>query len=227
MKKLNSNFKVIMALILALSILLLPIDTLALVGADGGATPDEAVETKSDDMELVDTGASLFDGDGSQANPYIIASADDWNALADSVLDGNSYADQYIELTEDITVTRGVGGGLSGNNIVSPFSGTFDGGGHTLTVNIETGATCAAPFFDVAGTTTIKDLKVDGYVKGGGHPGGLVGGATGTLKIETVLVSTDVSGSIVGGIIGHGFLSDITMISCAYSGNLQASSWSG
>ena len=183
------------------------------------------VKLNNGEAELVEP--SLFDGSGTEEKPYLIRSVHDWNTLADSVLGGNSYADKCFKLTDDITVTRGIGGGLSSNDIVAPFSGTFDGGGHTLTVNIETGAVCAAPFFDVAGTTTIKNLRVDGYVKGGGHPGGLVGGATGTLKLENVLVTADVSGSIVGGIIGHGFVSDITMDSCAYTGNLQASNWSG
>ena len=174
-----------------------------------------------------DVGSGTLAGDGSQGSPYLIASAADWGTLADSVLAGNTFAGKFVKLTADITVTRGVGGGLTSNDIASPFCGTFDGDGHTLSANIETSALCAAPFQSVSGTTVIKNLRVDGYVKGNGHPGGLVGAVSGTLKIENVWVSADVSGGIMGGFIGHGFLSDITVDTCAFTGNLTAGNWSG
>ena len=79
--------------------------------------------------------------DGVTTSPYIynpcitnITSAADWNAFASRVNRGiDAYDGLTVTLAADISVTNMVG-------IVSnPFSGTFEGGGHSLVVDISAG----------------------------------------------------------------------------------------
>lgn len=137
------------------------------------------------------------------AQTLTINSQSDWDTFASNP--GN-YA--IVELnTNNVTV--------SNSNMVgtdsAPFTGTFDGQGHTLNVNIESVAQGAAPFHYISGAT-IKNLTVAGSVTAGQHHGsGLVGFAwSGTNTIENCRVSTNVTNNItetnnyIGGIVGHG-----------------------
>ncbi len=187
-------------------------------------------------LRLFDTAivasAADFEGDGSATSPYLIASAADWNALADAVNSGESYSGKYFKLTEDISVSTMIGKNNHGGGSHIPFSGTFDGDGHVLTVNINSTSTHgAAPFCGVQ-NAVIKNLKVEGSVVGGIHSSGLVGTTSsndsGTLTIENVVVNVDVSGNThLGGVVGHGFGTNITLKNVSYGGKVAGTSFSG
>ena len=79
---------------------------------------------------MVAQGTWAWDGHGTQSDPYLIQSIQDWKDLASQVAAGNNQDDEFFRLTTDLD--------LEGNNIGSEskaFSGTFDGDGHTLTYN--------------------------------------------------------------------------------------------
>ena len=188
-------------------------------------------------LRLFDTAvtasAADFEGDGSATSPYLIASAADWNILADAVNSGESYSGKYFKLTEDISVSTMVGRNNHDSAVaLKPFSGTFDGGGHILTVNINSTSTHgAAPFCGVQ-NAVIRNLKVEGSVVGGIHSSGLVGTTSsndsGTLTIENVVVNVDVSGNThLGGVVGHGFGTDITLKNVSYGGKVAGTNFSG
>ena len=187
-------------------------------------------------LRLFDTAvtasAADFEGDGSATSPYLIASAADWNALANAVNSGESYSGKYFKLTEDISVSTMIGKNNHGGGSHIPFSGTFDGDGHVLTVNINSTSTHgAAPFCGVQ-NAVIKNLKVEGSVVGGIHSSGLVGTTSsndsGTLTIENVVVNVDVSGNThLGGVVGHGFGTNITLKNVSYGGKIAGTSFSG
>lgn len=187
-------------------------------------------------LRLFDTAvtasAADFEGDGSATSPYLIASATDWNALSDAVNSGESYSGKYFKLTEDISVSTMIGKNNHGGGSHIPFSGTFDGDGHILTVNINSSSTHgAAPFCGVQ-NAVIKNLKVEGSVVGGIHSSGLVGTTSsndsGTLTIENVVVNVDVSGNThLGGVVGHGFGTNITLKNVSYGGKIAGTSFSG
>lgn len=70
-------------------------------------------------------------GAGTEDDPYLISSADDWNKFASNVSVGFNYSGKYVKLTEDISVTT-----MVGNSETNSFQGTFLGDGeHTLTFN--------------------------------------------------------------------------------------------
>ncbi|WP_226995304.1 DUF5977 domain-containing protein, partial [Candidatus Symbiothrix dinenymphae] len=97
-------------------------------------------------------------GSGTSADPYLITSKADWDAVAAQVNNGwNNYQDKYFVLTEDLTgITT-----IIGTNAGSPFMGKFDGWGHEVNVNI----TASYAFNGVFGrisNSTIKNLGVTG-----------------------------------------------------------------
>ena len=99
---------------------------------------------------LMVQGASAWSGSGtSSGDPYLIASPADWETLATST---DEHSDKFFKLTADITVTT---------MRTKTFSGTFDGGGNTLTFNYTATEEEVAPFRYITGAT-IKNLRVAG-----------------------------------------------------------------
>ncbi|MGM9703091.1 MAG: hypothetical protein ACI3YZ_06030 [Prevotella sp.] len=72
----------------------------------------------------------IIEGDGTEANPYIINSEADLKNLQEMVNNGNEVAGKYFRLDADI-----FGGNIStiGESSDKPFKGHFDGNGHTIT----------------------------------------------------------------------------------------------
>ncbi|MBQ8836367.1 MAG: family 78 glycoside hydrolase catalytic domain [Clostridia bacterium] len=134
-----------------------------------------------------------------------IGTAEEFAAL----MNGTSPWSGDYKLTEDIDLT-----GLAQTpigNATTPFTGTFDGDGHTISgINIIGTANDVGLFGVVGGTAAdpavIKNLTISGQINGATFSaiGGLVGKVTGCLEIDNVtnkcIVST--SGDQVGGIIG-------------------------
>ena len=165
--------------------------------------------------------------DGVTTNPYIynpcitnITSAADWNAFASRVNRGiDAYEGLTVSLAADISVTNMVG-------IVSnPFSGTFEGGGHSLVVDISAGGAAGATFGNIRGAT-IRNLNVSGSVTGGRHSAGLVATCvnTSTNTISGCNVSVVVSNAeYAGGIVGHGgnVNENLSIKDCVFSGTIS------
>ena len=135
-------------------------------------------------------GVWAWDGSGTQNAPYCIQNAADWQELADKVAAGESYSGKYFRLTADIDL-----GGVSVGGELQPFSGTFDGDGHTLTYNRGTSASgtptyvdeYCAPFVLLEGAT-IRHLNVTGSIysdhKQGAGIASLIDGSKPTTLID-------------------------------------------
>ena len=154
---------------------------------------------------------SGLDGKGTADEPYLISSTDDWNILAQYTADGGVTSGKFFKMTDDITVSTSV----------RHFSGTFDGGGHTLTLD-----NCTSSPFTINGAT-IRNLKTAGTVSGGRHISGLVGGVSGTADnlIENCNVAATIttSDTYCGGFIGHGGNSaKVTISDCVFSGTINS-----
>ena len=158
-----------------------------------------------------------LEGAGTADSPYLIQSDDDWICFC-HIFD--TYGSSVIKLTSNINVTT-----IAGSNAV-PFTGTFDGDGYTMNVNINDNSEAGtAPFRYIQGAT-IRNLVATGSVTSNkNHTAGLVGGVkAGASTIENCLVSVNVNcGVYCGGIVGHGLGSTLTMTGCAYTGTLATS----
>ena len=155
-------------------------------------------------------------GSGTEQDPYQIGTVVDWNNLAEYVAAGNNCEGLYFEMTNDIsTVTMPIGRQTgSANSTRQRFAGIFDGGNHTLTVNInsEDGSgqyantkKCCAPFAFTQ-NVTIKNLHVTGTIETKSQfASGLVGQSgpdnqqsLGTCNIENCHVSVTFVGNTDG-----------------------------
>ena len=124
-------------------------------------------------------------------NNFDIATKDDWKEFRELVHDGHSNLD--AKMTADVDLDRNIV--LVGNDIVK-YSGTFDGQGHTLTVNWNRTGYSIAPFGGVNGAT-IKNLHVKGQITAsGGNLSGLIlfadGGKT---SVSGCVIDMDLKGS--------------------------------
>ena len=146
-----------------------------------------------------------------------IASSAAWNVFASRVNRGlNTYSGLTVTLAADITVTTTVG------TLNHPFCGTFNGNGHTLTVNINGSERGTAPFSHISGAT-ISNLTVAGTVTSSGyHTSGLVGICDGVCAILGCIVTADVNAdNYAGGIVGHGGNDTLTITDSVYSGTIS------
>ena len=116
--------------------------------------------------------ALAWEGSGTEAEPYLIEHIGDWRELDSRVRGGETFSGQFFTLKADIDVE-----GVSVGTDQRPFSGTFNGGGNTLTYNRGTssaeGATYVgdfcAPFVRLDGAT-IRYLQVTGRATSAGIP---------------------------------------------------------
>ena len=124
-------------------------------------------------------------------NNFDIATKDDWKEFRELVNDGHSNFD--AKMTADVDLDRDIV--LVGTDI-NKYSGTFDGQGHTLTVNWNQTHYSIAPFGGVNGAT-IKNLHVKGKITAsGGNLSGLIlfadGGKT---SVSGCVIDMDLKGS--------------------------------
>ena len=71
-------------------------------------------------------------GTGTEADPYQIAAAEDYQTVYDLVAAGYAFKDQYLAQTKDVTLAEGWK--PIGSDSSNRFSGHLDGQNHTLTV---------------------------------------------------------------------------------------------
>ena len=170
-----------------------------------------------------------FVGDlGTETNPVLLYSTTDWENVRTMTQN-----DQTVnaKMMNDIAITT-----MMGSND-HPFMGTFDGNGHTLNVTMpdDYGTSHKAPFC-LVGNATIKNLVVDGTIRGGIHSSGLVGYVANgsSLTIENCRVKASVSarpnisglninGPHIGGFVGHGRNATIAINGCLFDGTLETS----
>ena len=154
-------------------------------------------------------------------NYYVLRSSADWDKFRQLVIDAQGVSEVNAIMDADITTSNACA------TADSPYTGTFIGNGHNLNIKIISEANYRAPFTYVK-DATFRDLRVNGYVIGSLHPGGLIGRTNGssTVHIERVWVSTNVTShtDYVGGIIGHADVASIYMNDCRYDGTLTAKS---
>ena len=113
----------------------------------------------SQTFEVID---GYLQGEGTMEDPYLIEDEHDWTVLTHKVFLGID-VDKYYKLDTDLSIGTQEPLTTIVGTADHPFSGHFDGGFHTLTVNINRTADYAAPFGVIYGAT-IENLAVKGTV---------------------------------------------------------------
>lgn len=206
-------------------------------GADGTAVSYTTTGANTVTFSMPNTNVTVapafieFTGDGTAEDPYNISSKGAWNVLARLVSYGSANA--CAKLTADIDLGEGTYAGMIGTADY-PYSGTFDGQGHTVTVNYTTynsNTTRVAPFRYISGAT-IKNLNTAGtFNVVNKFVGGIVANAiTSASTIEncrsSVVIASSVSGDGThGGLVA--LVSDgatVAINDCIFDGSITGSS---
>ena len=154
-------------------------------------------------LSAVMPAAVTLAGSGSQDDPYLINSAEDFAAITWQNSSG------YFKLTDNITVTKPCD---------ATFKGTFDGDGHTVTLQLDVTSGNAGLFAKTGSGAVIKNVIVDANVTSSVYSytsqyygvAGLVGYVDGKTTIDHCGVTGTVKGTstsssyaaYIGGLIG-------------------------
>ena len=158
---------------------------------------------------------------------YEIASKEDWKAFCDIVGSGQNTVD--AKMTKDIDLGSDIF--MVGNH----YSGTFDGQGHTLTINWNGGSDSdIAPFYTVDGAT-IKNLRTEGKINSSTHfLSGLICNAYGTTTISGCVSNVNITSSYdKGGCNAAGMIecvrdnAKVTITDCLVKGKFTATTKNG
>ena len=149
---------------------------------------------------------------------YLIGSEQDWRNFASLIY---TIPTANARLTANISVTTMVGDSDS-----HCYSGTFDGQGHTLTVDYSGNDfdTRSAPFSHVKGAT-IRNLIVTGNCGTAGRAAGIVGECSSLSTVTNCVSSVTIDGGpYIGGISigGHYHIEG-----CLFNGTINGTSQSG
>lgn len=183
--------------------------------------PTEDEETQEQQEPAEEVPVSRFARSGGAALALAegtVSSAKEFAAMEPS---GN------YQLTEDITVTAPYGNDITG---FTGFTGTFDGNGHTVTLDITASTANVGLFSKLAGGAVVKNVITAGSVtvdhtNKKSYVGGIAGYANAyenPILIENCKNTAAISGyKAVGGILGQGTNTNgITIYSCANTGTI-------
>ena len=201
-------------------------------------------------------------GDGSAEKPYKISTADQLAGLSylvynnavessDVTTSGSTnyiFSGKYFEQTANIDLLLyywqpiGIRYTREGTRKYNYFSGSYDGGGHTVSgIFTPAGSSSAYSYqglfgyiysSDSANPVSIQNLGViDSLIQGGSNLGGVVGYAGLYATITNCyntgsVTSTATSNSYVGGVVGYAYVSNsgtITITNCYNTGDVNGS----
>lgn len=195
--------------------------TYYLMGLDANAAKNDACYAPA--ITKVTVVGSTEPGKDADGN-YLIGSAEELLWFQDYVAKNPNTA-VNAALTANVSLAS-VGSRWSG---INGFTGTFDGRGHTITMD-------GAPLFTTLGneyskaTTVVTDLTIAGKVQNdkGDYTGGLANFVTGQTSIRNVVMKANVTGATahVGGLVGALRLSGpaISIENCKNYGDVHGKS---
>ena len=180
--------------------------------------------------------AVFASGAGTEADPYLIENASQLAAFRDAVNAGDDYDGKYVALNADVDLEGAewtpIGAGTRKSSGIAegstPFAGTFDGAGHTvsgLKITSTQGVDYAIGLFGILDGATVKNLTVaDAEVTV--PQSELAGILCGMMANDATASGVSVSGSVagkagVGGIAGRMTLSG-TIENCENSASVAA-----
>lgn len=177
-------------------------------------------------------------GSGTEENPYVITNADELYSVRNFL----NNTDVWFSMTCDIDLssyTYGSGWEPIGD-ASSPFKGKIDGNGYKITgLEINKSTKNDVGLFGCTYRAVIKNLTVEGNVKGNNYVGGITGKSLSSedyVEYENVSFKGTVQGNIyVGGIAGYdkpdeGYVSTgvgIEYDKCSFSGTISGKDYVG
>ena len=161
---------------------------------------------------------------------YLIGSVQDWQnfaAIVETTPTANAKMTADVDLGDDQTKI-----GIVDRRF---YSGTFDGQGHTLTINYtHDAANVNAPFPDI-NNATIKDIHIAGTINSLDSQPAPIGLSRGTCTVKNMWSSLEITSSPKGskwqessGIVGLVISGTLTISDCVFTGsNTSSGSYNG
>lgn len=169
-----------------------------------------------------------LEGGGTAEDPYLIENEHDWSVLTNRV-DYGTGCDSYYKLAADLIINDPSPNNTIIGTTTHPFTGHFDGGWHTLTININRTGIYAAPFGVVNGAT-IENLKVAGTIQtdnkfAGGIVGWVNNSDTNETHINNCISAVNIKSSVDGdgshgGLAGQVEQGLLRFENCAFEGSI-------
>lgn len=160
------------------------------------------IESETEETDSAEA-AALFASDeeavfyAAAGETVAISTAEELKSFRDSVNGGSSYSGVTVTLTADINLNNEAWTPIG--KIATPFSGTFDGGGHTISgLLVNSAEDCQGLFGYVDFGSSIQNLSVVGSVTGANHVGGIAGWTRGAIANCTF------SGTVTGSVTAPG-----------------------
>lgn len=180
--------------------------------------------TVSEDLKLYAVWKNIWEGSGTETDPYRIQTAEDWAEMQAQAAVYDNYTGVWFSLTASITLPEAY----------EPFgfSGNLDGGGHSITVQIpmskEDGKRSRGLFSGITGGgkgAAVRNLTIEGSVTTYQYAGGLAGTITGSVTLENVVNRASVtenglSYGVAGGLCGEYRASTLTVKNCRNEGTV-------
>ena len=183
---------------------------------------------------MAQSNAYNLKGTGTEADPYQIATANDFDAVAKAITADNTGAGEFFKITDDLDFTGfsfapiAYTGGITAKNATVKFAGTFDGDNHlikNLTYNNADGS-CAALFGTVDAAGVVKNIKVDASCSFSGkqYVAAIVGMLLGKVSNCDNAANITASGTAAAGIVGN-VQAGAVVEGCSNSGSIQAATY--
>ena len=169
--------------------------------------------------------SSQFSGNGTKTSPYLIRNAADLRLLSDKCREGYTYRNEHFKLTSDIIINNNVTNSQGECNQSdyferwipigclkdSPFCGTFDGNGHTISgIFINRKIHSAVGLFGYFSGNIHNITIKDSYIESIGYTAGLVGYAFKFDQYKPMIescinyASVKCTDGYAGGFVGRG-----------------------
>ncbi|MBQ6726353.1 MAG: hypothetical protein IJQ89_07220, partial [Bacteroidales bacterium] len=160
-------------------------------------------------------------GSGTQADPYLICNEAALRALATTVNGGNNCAGVYYRVSQNIVLTQPFT--PIGTSYTYPFSGHFDGDGHTISnLTMDVTTSNLRGLFGVLKDADVQNVTISGTVTGNDTVGGIAGASLhSTIKncVNNCTIANYSNARWHGGIVGAAHRSRI--IGCVNNGVIQ------
>ena len=145
--------------------------------------------------------SEVFDGEGTENNPYQIKNASNLKQLADYVNSGNSYPNTYFELSDNIDMT-GENFEPIGNQD-NHFSGKFDGNGYVIK-GISVNADSYIGLFGYIENAVVNDIGIeDANYTGRSNIGGIAGYSLNSVITNCYSRGFTNGNDCVGALVGY------------------------
>lgn len=148
---------------------------------------------------------------------YQIESADDLKTFRDSINNGTIASDADAVLIASVDVSDSSWAPIGTSS--TPYTGTFDGAGKTITYALSSTSAWQGFFREIGAAGVVRNLNVTGTATLGNSSGAIAGNNLGTIQgcTSSVTISTTSARQTIGGIAG---VNSGSIISCTNTGNI-------